>query len=253
MSRVDLDLSGRVAVVTGSSRGIGRAIATRLAQHSAAVVVNYTHSDEQANDLVGTLSAEGLQAIAVKADISQPDEARHLIEAAVSKFGRLDILVNNAGVTRDTLLLRLNNDDWDIVLDTNLRGAFFCTKAAMKPMLKQRWGRIISVASIVGVVGNPGQSNYAAAKGGLIAFTKSVAREVATRGITANAVAPGFIDTDMTRALPEQTRQEVLRQIPFSRFGKPEDVAGPVVFLASDLAAYVTGQVLNVDGGMVMA
>ncbi len=245
--------SRRVALVTGASRGIGRASALALAAAGYAVCVNYRSQEEAAHAVVRAIRDADGEAIAVGADISRREEVDTLFQRTTEELGPVAVLVNNAGITRDTLLLRLSEDDWDTVLDTNLRGAYLCTKAALRPMLKARWGRIISVSSVVGLTGNPGQANYAAAKAGLIGFTRSVAREVANRNITANALAPGYITTDITQDLPDQLKAKVLEMIPAGRFGTPEDVADVVVFLASDGARYITGQVLNVDGGFVTA
>ncbi len=247
-----MNLEGKVAIVTGGSRGIGQAIVQLLAERGAKVILNYNRSADEANTLVASIEANNGQALAVQADVSLAVDAQRLIEAAVKKFGRLDILVNNAGITRDQLLMRMSEADWDAVLDTNLKGAYLCTKAALRPLLKAKGGRIINISSISGQAGSGGQANYSAAKAGLIGFTKALAREVASRQITANAVAPGFIDTEMTRVLAEEFRQKALAQIPLERFGQPRDVAEAVAFLASDAAAYITGQVLAVDGGMVM-
>ncbi|HVC78906.1 MAG TPA: 3-oxoacyl-[acyl-carrier-protein] reductase [Chloroflexota bacterium] len=243
----------RVALVTGASRGIGRATAVALAAAGYAVCVNYRSQEEAAHAVVRAIRDADGEAIAVGADIARREEVETLFQRTTEALGPVAVLVNNAGITRDTLLLRLSEDDWDSVLDTNLRGAYLCTKAALRPMLKARWGRIISVSSVVGLTGNPGQANYAAAKAGLIGFTRSVAREVANRNITANALAPGYITTDITQDLPDELKAKVLEMIPAGRFGTPEDVADVVVFLASDGARYITGQVLNVDGGFVTA
>ena len=245
--------TGRVAIVTGASRGIGRAVAMELALGGAKVVVNYRQNAAAAQEVVEHIRAGGGEAIAVEGDVSQHGAAEALVEAAIKSFGRLDILVNNAGIARDALVMRMSEADWEAVLATNLKGAFLCTRAALRPMLRARWGRIINVASVVGIMGNAGQANYAAAKAGLIGLTRAVAREVGSRGITVNAVAPGFIETEMTAALPDGLRQEVMKQIVLGRFGQPSDVAAVVSFLASERASYITGQVLNVDGGMVMA
>ncbi|KOP23998.1 3-ketoacyl-ACP reductase [Hapalosiphon sp. MRB220] len=244
-------LRGKVAIVTGASRGIGRAIARELAKVGASVVVNYASSSQAADELVSEIIQAGGSAIALAADVSQEDQVDALINTAIDKFNRIDILVNNAGITRDTLLLRMKPKDWQAVIDLNLTGVFLCTRAASKIMLKQRAGRIINITSVAGLMGNPGQANYSAAKAGVIGFTKTVAKELASRGITVNAVAPGFIATDMTSDLDAEG---ILKYIPLGRYGQPEEVAGMVRFLAADPAAgYITGQVLNVDGGMVMA
>jgi 3-oxoacyl-[acyl-carrier protein] reductase len=245
-------LQGQVAVVTGASRGIGRAVAIALASEGATVVVNYARSSQAADEVVAQIEAAGGAAIALQADVSQADQVDSLVATTLEKFGRVDVLVNNAGITRDTLLLRMKLEDWQAVIDLNLTGVFLCTRAVAKIMLKQRSGRIINIASVAGQMGNPGQANYSAAKAGVIGFTKTVAKEMASRGVTVNAVAPGFIATDMTDDLPNT--DEILKFIPLGRFGQPEDIAGMVRFLAADPAAgYVTGQVFNVDGGMVMA
>ena len=244
------ELKDKVAIVTGSARGIGKAIALALATQQAKVVVNYANSSTEAEKVVTEITALGAEAIAIQADVSKSEEVDSLINQTMEKWGRIDILVNNAGITRDTLLLRMKLEDWQAVIDLNLTGVFLCTKAVSKIMLKQKSGRIINITSVSGIMGNPGQANYSAAKAGVIGFTKTVAKEFAPRGITVNAVAPGFISTDMTANL---NAEPILQYIPLNRFGKPEDIAGMVRFLASDPAAsYITGQVFNVDGGMVM-
>ncbi len=246
-------LSSQVALVTGSAQGIGRAIALRLAEEGATVVVSDRDESTPMGEVVKEITSKGGQAVSLTADVSHAEEVNHLLEEILSRLSRIDIMVNNAGITRDQLLLRMSEEDWDRVLSVNLKGAFLCTRAALRPMLKQRRGRIVNIASITGLIGNPGQANYAASKGGLIAFTKTTAKEVASRGITVNAIAPGFIDTAMTRALSQNVKEEILKQIPLGFFGKPEDVAAAVAFLASEDARYITGQVLTVDGGLVMA
>ncbi|MBD2252587.1 3-oxoacyl-[acyl-carrier-protein] reductase [Nostoc parmelioides] len=251
MAILSENLRGQVAVVTGASRGIGRAIALELANYGATVVVNYASSSTAADEVVAEITGAGGEAVALKADVSQVDQVDNLINAAIDKFKRIDILVNNAGITRDTLLLRMKPEDWQAVIDLNLTGVFLCTRAVSKLMLKQRSGRIINITSVAGQMGNPGQANYSAAKAGVIGFTKTVAKELASRGITVNAVAPGFIATDMTSNLKSEG---ILQYIPLGRYGQPEEIAGMVRFLAADpAAAYITGQVFNVDGGMVMA
>jgi len=245
-------LQDRVAIVTGGGRGIGRAIALELARQGSAVVVNYRSSAAEAEEVRRTIEEEGGRALAVQADVRLADDAQRLVSAALEAFGRLDILVNNAGVARDGLLMRMSEEDWDVVLDTNLKGAFHCIKAAQRSLLRQRSGRIISIGSVVGLVGNAGQANYSAAKAGLVGLTKSLARELGSRGITVNLVAPGYVETDMTAALPESVRKAALDRICLGRMGRPEDVAAAVAFLASDAAAYITGQVLVVDGGMAL-
>ncbi|MDJ0687362.1 MAG: 3-oxoacyl-[acyl-carrier-protein] reductase [Xenococcaceae cyanobacterium MO_188.B32] len=244
-------LADKVAIVTGGSRGIGRATALALATEGAKVVVNYARSSDAAEAVVAEITAAGGEAIAIGADVSQADEVDNLIKQTLDKFSRIDILVNNAGITRDNLLMRMKTADWQAVINLNLTGVFLCTKAVTKTMLKQRSGRIINVASVAGQMGNPGQANYSAAKAGVIGFTKTVAKELASRGVTVNAVAPGFIETDMTNELKSD---DIIKFIPLGRYGKPEEIAGMIRFLAADPAAiYITGQVFNVDGGMVMA
>ena len=242
----------KTAVVTGASRGIGRAIALKLAQDGANVVVNYSGSQAKAEEVVAEIKALGQQAIAVQANVADADEVKALMGAAMDAFGSIDILFHNAGITRDNLLMRMKEDEWDSVMDTNLKGVFLCTKAVARQMMKQRAGRIINVASIVGVAGNAGQANYVAAKAGVIGLTKTTAKELAARNILVNAVAPGFIATDMTEELPQDVKDAMLTQIPLAKLGQPEDVANVVAFLASEGANYMTGQTLHIDGGMVM-
>jgi 3-oxoacyl-[acyl-carrier protein] reductase len=246
-----LDLTDRVAVVTGSSRGIGRAIAIKLAKLGAKVVVNYHSSEDAAQEVVEEVRSAGGEAIAVQADVKDPEQAKGLVTAAVEAFGRLDILVNNVGITRDTLLMRMKEDDWDIVMETNLKGTFNCTKAAQRPMIRQRYGRIINITSVSGVAGQVGQANYSASKAGVIGFTKAVARELGTRNITVNAVAPGYVQTDQTADLPQELIDYILQLTPLKRPGTAEEIANAVAFLASQEASYVSGQVLGVDGGMM--
>ena len=247
-------LKDKVAVVTGAGRegkGIGRSICLALAKEGARIVIA-DFVKEAADSVVEEVTALGIEAISFKADVSQAADADALIQGAVDAFGSVDILVNNAGITRDALLMRMTDEQWDAVLDTNLKGSFNCIRAASRQMLRQRSGRIVNIASVMGLIGNIGQANYSASKAGMIGLTKTAARELGSRGITVNAVAPGFIQTAMTEELPEQVRENIGKQIPLVRLGTPEDVAGAVVFLCSDAASYITGQVLNVDGGMVM-
>jgi 3-oxoacyl-[acyl-carrier protein] reductase len=245
-------LSGKVALVTGGSRGIGRAICLELAAQGAKVVVNYAGSQAAAEAVVAQIKEQGGEALAVQGDVASYEDAEKMVKATLEAFGRVDILVNNAGITRDNLLIRMKEEDWDAVLNTNLKGVFNCTKAVARPMMKQRFGRIINITSVVGVIGNPGQANYVSAKAGVIGLTKSSAKELSSRGITVNAVAPGYIETDMTEKLGEDVKSKLFEAIPLQRLGRPEDIANVVSFLASDKASYITGQVLNVDGGMVM-
>ena len=245
------ELHGQVALVTGASRGIGAAIACRLAQAGARVGVNYHSSREAASQVVDDIVSHGGEALLVEGDVSQEGCAQSTVKQVVEQWQRIDILVNNAGINRDRLLLRMSPSDWDQVLDVNLRGAFLCTKFVMPYLIKQRKGRVVNISSVVGISGNPGQANYAAAKAGLIGFTKAVAREVASRSVTVNALAPGFITTGMVEEMPEKKRQQVLDRIPMGRIGSVEDVAEAALFLCSEGAAYITGQVLAIDGGLI--
>ena len=245
-------LDGKVALVTGGSRGIGRAIALRLAEEGAKVAINYAGNVKAAEEVKAAIEEKGGKALLVQADVSDSEAAEGMVASVVEAFGTVDILVNNAGITRDAIFARMKEEDFNAVINTNLKGVFHCTKAVTKLMMKQRSGRIVNMASVVGVTGNAGQANYSAAKAGVIGFTKSVARELAGRGITVNSVAPGFIETDMTAVLSDKVKEAMTEEIPLKRAGKPEDVANAVLFLASDNAAYITGQVLHVDGGMVM-
>lgn len=248
-----MTMKGRCALVTGGSRGIGRAICLELARRGAAVAINCSSSTAAAEETAKLCrELSGAEAIVIKADVSDPAQAEAMVTEAAGKLGRLDILVNNAGITRDGLMLRMKDEDWDSVLNTNLKSAFVTTKAAYKIMMKQKYGRIINVSSIVGIRGNAGQANYSASKAGLIGLTKSVAKELAARGVTANAVAPGYIDTDMTDVMPEAAKKAMQSTIPMARTGKPEEVAQAVAFFAEESSSYITGQVLCVDGGMAV-
>lgn len=246
-----MELQGQTAIVTGAAQGIGRAIALTLAREGAVLALGDVNFSK-AQEVAGEIAALGGRALACKVDVSSAEEAQGLIDSCLQLFGRVDILVNNAGVTRDGLVLRMKKEDWDLVLNINLTGAFLCSKAAARPMAKQRQGRIINIASVVGLMGNTGQANYAASKAGVIGLTKSLAKELASRSVTVNAIAPGFIDTDMTRVLPQEVKEAMLRQIPLGRWGTVQDVAHCVRFLASSGASYMTGQVISVNGGMYM-
>ena len=245
-------LKGKCAVITGASRGIGKCIATKFAKEGANVVINYRNNEEEALKVKQELEDLGSQVLVVKADVSELEQAENLIKEAKKEFGRVDILVNNAGITKDNLIIRMKEEDLDSVIKTNLKGAFNCLKAVTPIMLKQKYGKIVNMASVVGVVGNPGQVNYCASKAGLIGMTKSLAKEIGSRNITVNAIAPGFIDTDMTKILSDDQKKKILSQIPLNKFGNVEDIANVALFLGSENSNYITGQVIHVDGGMAM-
>lgn len=246
-------LKGRAAVVTGASRGIGKAIALELAKRGADVIVNYVSSNKAAQEVVNQIKSFGSKALAVKADISDSKQASDLINQAIEEFGKIDILVNNAGITRDTLIMMMSEEDWDDVQRINLKGTFNCSKAAVKHMMRKRYGRIINITSVAGQMGNVGQTNYSASKAGQIGFTKALAREIAPRNVTVNAVAAGYVETDIWNGVPEEVREGIMGLIPMKRKGEPEEIAYAVAFLASDEAGYITGQCLGIDGGMAMA
>ena len=247
-----MKLAGKAAIVTGASRGIGREIALELARQGADVVVNYSGSEERANAVVAEIKGLGRNAIAFQCNVADSESVANMVKAAIDAFGKIDILINNAGITRDNLLMRMKEEEWDDVININLKGVFLCTKAVTRQMMKQRSGRIINISSIVGVSGNPGQANYVAAKSGVIGLTKTTAKELSSRGITVNAIAPGFITTEMTDKLPDDVKEQMLKHIPLARFGEPADIANVVVFLSSEESRYMTGQTLHVDGGMIM-
>ncbi len=245
-------LENKVALVTGASRGIGKAIALDLARNGANVAVNYAGNEAKANEVVDEIKANGGNAFAIRADVSNADDVTDMIKQVISHYGQLDILVNNAGITRDNLIMRMKDSEWDDVINTNLKGVFLCTKGVTRQMMKQRSGRIINITSVVGVSGNPGQANYVAAKAGVIGLTKTSAKELASRNITVNAVAPGFITTDMTDELTDDLKAEMLKQIPLAKLGEPSDIANIVTFIASEKSKYITGQTFHVNGGMIM-
>lgn len=247
-----MHLDGKVIIVTGASRGIGRSVAIEMAKLGAKVVINYAGNAAAAEEVKNSIVSAGGQAIVIKADVANVEAVEAMVKETVDTFGRIDVLINNAGITRDNLLMRMREEDWDAVLNINLKGVFVCTKAVSRIMMKQRAGKIINMTSVVGLMGNAGQANYSAAKAGVVGFTKSMAKELASRGITVNAIAPGFINTDMTAVLSEKVKEDLAGKIPAGRLGNPEDVAAAVAFLASDAASYITGQTLNVDGGMLM-
>lgn len=245
-----MELKGKNALVTGGSRGIGRAIALELAKEGANIVINYTNNDKAAEKTVAEIEDLGVKAIAIKANVSNEEDVFNMVKQVKEEFGIIDILVNNAGITRDNLLIRMKVEDWEKVLDINLKGVFVCSKAVARDMMKQNYGKIINISSVVGITGNAGQTNYSASKAGIIGFTKSLARELASKNINVNAIAPGFIETDMTTELSEKVKESMLSSIPLKRYGQPEDIANLVSFLCTEKASYITGQVIQVDGGM---
>lgn len=247
-----MNLKGKNALVTGGSRGIGKAIVLELAREGANVALTYISNEDRAKEVIGEVESYDVKGLAIKADVSKEEEVNNMIEIVNSELGGIDILVNNAGITKDNLLIRMKTEDWDDVINTNLKGVYLCTKAVVRGMMKKRYGKIVNIASVVGISGNAGQGNYSASKAGIIGFTKSIAKELGSRGININGVAPGFVETDMTNVLNEKIKEEMLNQIPLKRFAKPEDIADVVVFLCSDKANYITGQIINVDGGMLM-
>ena len=246
-----MELEGKVALITGSAQGIGKAIALLLASHGADIVVSDINI-EKAQETKREIEELGRRSMAIKVDVSRLEEVEHMVEEIIKEFGKIDILINNAGITRDKLILRMTEEDWDLVINVNLKGTFNCTKAVIKYMSRQKSGKIVNIASVVGEMGNPGQANYSASKAGVIGFTKTIAREYAQRGINVNAIAPGYIETPMTEVLPDKVREDLKRMIPMERLGKPEDVAQAVLFLVSEASNYITGQVLNVNGGIYM-
>ncbi|NLY76644.1 MAG: 3-oxoacyl-[acyl-carrier-protein] reductase [Tissierellia bacterium] len=247
-----MDLSGKIALVTGGSRGIGREIAIELAKHGASIAISYVSNEEKAIEVIESIQEYSVKAMCVKADVSREEEVERLVDTVKKQLGPIDILVNNAGINMDALLIRMKTQEWDQVIDTNLKGTYLCTRLVAKDMLKKRYGKIINITSVAGVAGNIGQSNYSASKAGIIGFTKAVAKELASRNINVNAIAPGLIETDMAQALKEEIRESLIKSVPMGRLGSPKDIANIVVFLASDKSDYITGQTINVDGGMIM-
>ncbi|NLV77684.1 MAG: 3-oxoacyl-[acyl-carrier-protein] reductase [Tissierellia bacterium] len=245
-------MGNKVALITGGTRGIGRAIALKLSEEGYNIAISYINNNKKAQEVVDEIEKNNVKALAIKADVSKEEEVNNMMKVINKELGNIDVLVNNAGITRDNLLIRMKTEDWDQVIDTNLRGVFLCTKAVARGMMKKRYGKIVNIASIVGISGNAGQGNYSASKAGVIGFTRSIAKELGSRGINVNAVAPGFIETDMTQVLEDNIKDEMLKSIPLNRAGKPEDVANLVVFLCSEKADYITGQVIHVDGGMLI-
>ncbi|HHV27577.1 MAG TPA: 3-oxoacyl-[acyl-carrier-protein] reductase [Tissierellia bacterium] len=245
-------LKKKNALVTGGSRGIGRATAIELSKEGANVIITYNSNEEKAKEVIKEVEKNGVKGLAIKADVSSEEDVKSVMKTIKSQFDSIDVLVNNAGVTKDNLLIRMKSEDWDKVINTNLKGVYLCTKAVVRGMMKKRYGKIVNIASVVGISGNAGQGNYSASKAGVIGFTKSIAKELGSRGINVNGVAPGFVETDMTEVLSEDIKEQSLKLIPLNRFAKPEDIANVVVFLCSEKANYITGQIINVDGGMLM-